>query len=75
MSDWQPIATAPVGYDGTRWTYVLFKGYSKGRSFPGEVVVSGWMGKTHEGKLAPVHSYGYKLVITHWRPMLEGVRP
>lgn len=71
---WRPIATAPKGYDGETWTYVLFKGYSKGKSFPGEVVVSGWMGTTHDGKLAPVYDYAYKLVITRWRPMLPGVR-
>lgn len=66
---WQPIATAPVGYDGNKWTYVLFRGTSKGRSFPGTVVVQGWMGKTHDGRLEPVHSYAYKLNIDAWMPV------
>lgn len=66
---WQPIDTAPPGLADGKWTYVLFSGYSKGRSFAGRVVVSGWMGKTHDGRYEPVHSYSYKLVITHWMPM------
>lgn len=66
---WQPIATAPPGLTDGKWTYVLFSGLSKGRSFPGRVVVSGWMGKTHDGRYEPVHNYSYKLIVTHWMPM------
>lgn len=66
---WQPIATAPPGLADGKWTYILFSGYSKGKSFGGRVVVSGWMGKTHDGRYEPVHSYSYKLVITHWMPL------
>ena len=67
--EWQPIATAPPGLADGKWTYVLFSGYSKGKSFAGRVVVSGWMGETHEGTYVPVHNYSYKLVITHWMPL------
>ncbi len=62
-SHWQPLASAPKGYDpGTGFHYVIFKGTSRGKSFSGEVVVTGYMSSTRE----PVHSYGYKLNITHW---------
>lgn len=60
--EWQPIATAPQGYDGQRFHYVLFKGTSRARSFFGEVVISGYMDNKNE----PVYYYQYKLNITHW---------
>lgn len=69
VTGWQPIATAPPGLVDGQWTYVLFSGYSKSGSFTGLVVVSGWMGKTHDGRYEPVHNYSYKLVITHWMPL------
>lgn len=65
MSEWQDIETAPKGYDGQTWHYVLFRGVSKGRSFPGAVLVSGWMDNSRQ----PVHNYSYKLIITHWMPL------
>lgn len=63
--DWQPIETAPIGYDGKHFHHVLFLGVSRGRSFAGEVIVSGWMDRGR----TPVHGYSYKLTITHWRPL------
>lgn len=68
---WQPIETAPDGYKDGVFTHVLFLGTSKARSFSGDVVVSGWM--DHERK--PVHNYSYKLIITHWQPMLAPPSP
>lgn len=65
--EWQPIQTAPKGYDGHKWTYVLFWGVSKGRSFAHPVVVSGYMDSNRK----PIYYYSYRLVITHWAPMLE----
>lgn len=62
MSQWQPIATCPQGYDGKRWTYVLFYGFSKGKSFDHPVCISGWM----DSDQRPVYYYSYKLTITHW---------
>lgn len=70
MSDWQPIETAPNGYDGTRFHYVLFRGVSAGRSFNHPVYVNGYMGSNRE----PVHYYHYKLHITHWMPCPEEPR-
>jgi hypothetical protein len=64
QQQWQPIETAPPGYADGRFVYVLFRGVSRGRSFDGDVVVSGWMDRNQ----TPVHSYGYKLTITHWMP-------
>ena len=64
-SDWQPIETAPDGYDGKRFHSVLFRGTSRGGSFAGYAYVSGWMDRNRQ----PVHSYGYKLNITHWMPL------
>jgi hypothetical protein len=63
--DWQPIETAPKGYDGTRFNYVLFWGVSAGRSFDHPVVVIGYM----DHDRTPVQFYRYKLHITHWRPL------
>ena len=62
---WQPIETAPPGYDWERFHPVLFLGHSKGRSFDGTTIVQGWMSHKRE----PVHNYNYKLVITHWMPL------
>lgn len=59
---WQPIETAPKGYDGQRFHYVLFRGTSRGRSFAGYAYVSGYIGHDRQ----PVHSYSYKLDITEW---------
>ena len=64
MSAWRDIATAPEGYDGRKFNRVLFLGHSKAKSFAERVCVSGWMNNDRE----PVHSYGYKLIITHWQP-------
>lgn len=61
---WQPIETAPQGYDGQRFHYVLFYGVSKAGSFNHPVVISGFMDSHRE----PVHYYSYKLRITHWAP-------
>jgi len=68
-SVWKPIETAPDGYDGKEFNYVLFRGYSKGRSFAHSVEVSGYMGVDNDGKRVPIHFYAYKLVITHWAPI------
>lgn len=62
MTDWQPIETAPEGYDGKRFRHVLFRGYSAGGSFAGPVYVSGWM----DSERKPVQWYHYKLKITDW---------
>ena len=64
-SGWQPIETAPKGYDGQRFHYVLFRGTSRGGSFAGYAYVSGYMDNNRQ----PVHSYGYKLHITDWMPL------
>ena len=65
QGDWQPLETAPVGYDGKRFNHVLFRGVSKARSFSGPVYVSGWMDNDRK----PVHEYAYKLIITGWKPL------
>ncbi len=62
---WQPLETAPVGYDGKKFNHVLFRGVSKARSFSGPVYVSGWMDNNRK----PVHEYAYKLIITGWKPL------
>lgn len=69
MSDWQPIETAPHGYDGTRFVYVLFLGWSKSGSFGGPVVVSGWM----DGHRKPVHSYSSDAALQSAAPSQETV--
>ena len=65
MSGWQPIETAPNGYDGERFHHVLFLGHSSANSFLHPVIVSGWV--HHNRK--PVQHYSYKLRITHWQPL------
>lgn len=67
MSNWQPIETAPNGYDGTAFHRVLFRGRSKAGSFSGYAYVSGWMDHNRQ----PVHEYGYKLVIDAWMELPE----
>jgi hypothetical protein len=64
-SPWQPIETAPKGYDGKRFNYILFWGTSAGRSFNHPVVVCGYM----DSERKPVQFYQYKLHITHWMPV------
>jgi len=66
-ANWQPIETAPNGYDGDRFHYVLFYGHSRANSFLHPVIVCGYM--DHDRK--PVQFYQYKLTITHWMPMPE----
>jgi hypothetical protein len=63
--NWQPMSTAPKGYDGEKWTHILFKATSKAGSFHGVVYVSGWM--DHENK--PVTNYSYKLNFLGWKPL------
>lgn len=67
LTEWQPIETAPKGYDGHKFTRILFKGYSKASSFSHDVYISGYMDSERE----PVYFYRYKLVITHWMPLPE----
>lgn len=62
---WRPIDSAPKGYDGEKFNYVLFKGYSKSGAFSGFVHISGFMDSDRK----PVHFYNYKLIITHWKPL------
>jgi len=62
---WQPIESAPKGYDGKRFQYVLFWGVSSGRSFDHPVIVCGYM----DHDRTPVQFYSYKLRITHWMPL------
>ena len=64
---WQPIETAPEGFDGKRFHYVLFRGTSKGNSFQGYAHVSGWMDSNRK----PVHNYSYVLNIIDWMPLPE----
>ncbi|MDB5349106.1 MAG: hypothetical protein JWN86_353 [Planctomycetota bacterium] len=70
QGDWQPLETAPKGYDGVKFNHVLFRGVSKARSFSGPFYVSGWMDNDRK----PVHEYAYKLIITGWKPLsvIEG---
>lgn len=58
---WQPIETAPRGYNSP----VLFKGYSKAGSFAGPVYISGWVDS--EGEV--VYWYNYKLRFVGWKPI------
>jgi hypothetical protein len=71
MADWQPIETAPNGYEiGRGFKHVLSLGVSTGRSFDHPVVVSGWMDANRQ----PVQFYQYRLRITHWQPMPDPPR-
>lgn len=63
--EWHPMDTAPQGYDGQKWTHVLFKAVSKARSFEGPVYISGWM--DHERK--PVTNFSYALRYLGWKPL------
>jgi hypothetical protein len=62
LRGWQPIATAPPGYENGKFHHVLFRGTSRGGSFAGYAYVSGWMSNDRK----PMHSYSYKLDITDW---------